>query len=369
MKRRKSREVKVGELKIGGGSPVVVQGMTKTKTEDVPATVAQIRKLTQAGAKIVRIALPNILATRALSKIRAEVDIPLVADVHFNYKLALEAIDRGIDKVRVNPGNMGKKEMLKIAEKAKKKGIPLRVGINSGSLEGGVLKDHFLKGRVREDEEEKERYRMTVAEAMVKSALNTVKFLEKVDFSDIVVSLKANDVLTTILSYQLISDKIPYPLHLGITASGPPPEGIVKSSIAIGALLFQGIGDTIRVSLTYDPVEEVKIGYQILKSLGLFEGGPDLISCPTCGRCRIDLESVAKEILSEIEGIKTPLKIAVMGCEVNGPGEAREADIGIACTKRGGTLFKRGKPLRKVREKDIVRVLLEEVEKMSQEAD
>jgi len=366
VKRRKSRPLKVGGLKIGGGSAVVVQGMTKTKTEDVPATVAQIRKLTQAGAKIVRIALPNILA-RALSKIRAEVDIPLVADVHFNYKLALEAIDRGIDKVRVNPGNMGRKEILKIAEKAKKKGIPLRVGINSGSLERGLLKDHFLKGRAREDEEE--RYRMKVAEAMVKSALNTVKLLEKVDFSDIVVSLKANDVLTTILSYQLISDKIPYPLHLGITASGPPPEGIVKSSIAIGALLFQGIGDTIRVSLTYDPVEEVKIGYQILKSLGLFEGGPDLISCPTCGRCRIDLESVAKEILSEIEGIKTPLKIAVMGCEVNGPGEAREADIGIACTKRGGTLFKKGKPLRKVKEKDIVRVLLEEVEKMSREAD
>lgn len=367
MKRRKSREVKIGRLKIGGGNPVVVQGMTKTKTEDVPATVAQIRKLTQAGAKIVRIALPDMVAAKALSKIRAEVDIPLVADVHFNHKLALEAIDRGIDKVRVNPGNMAKKEILKIAEKAKKKGIPLRVGINSGSLERGVLKDHFLKGRVREDEEE--RYRTTVAEAMVKSALNTVKLLEKVDFSDIVVSLKANDVLTTILSYQLISDKISYPLHLGITASGPPPEGIIKSSIAIGTLLFQGIGDTIRVSLTCDPVEEVKIGYQILKSLGLFKGGPDLISCPSCGRCRIDLESVAKEILSEIEGIKTPLKIAVMGCEVNGPGEAREADIGIACNKRGGTLFKKGKPLRKVKEKDIVRVLLEEVEKMSQEAD
>jgi (E)-4-hydroxy-3-methylbut-2-enyl-diphosphate synthase len=367
VKRRKSRPVKVGRLKIGGGSPVVVQGMTKTKTEDVPATVAQIRKLTQAGAKIVRIALPNMVAAKVVSKIRAEVDIPLVADVHFNHKLALEAIDRGIDKVRVNPGNMGRKEILKIAEKAKKKGISLRVGINSGSLEREVPKDHFLKGRVREDEEEKSR--TTVAEAMVKSALNTVKLLEKVNFSDIVVSLKANDVLTTILSYQLISDKIPYPLHLGITASGPPPEGIIKSSIAIGALLFQGIGDTIRVSLTYDPVEEVKIGYQILKSLGLFKEGPDLISCPTCGRCRIDLESVAKEVLSEIEGIKAPLKIAVMGCEVNGPGEAREADIGIACTKRGGTLFKKGKPLRKVREKDIVRVLLEEVEKMSQEAD
>ena len=367
VKRRKSREVKVGKLKIGGGSPVVVQGMTKTKTEDAAATVAQIRKLSQAGAKVVRIALPNMVAARALTKIRAEVDTPLVADIHFNYKLALEAIERGIDKVRVNPGNMGKKEILKIAEKAKKRGIPLRVGINSGSLEGGLLKDHFLKGKVRGGEEE--RYRTTVAQAMVKSALNTVKLLEKVDFLDIVVSLKANDVLTTILSYQLISDEIPYPLHLGITASGPPPEGIIKSSIGIGALLFQGIGDTIRVSLTYDPVEEVKIGYKILKSLGLFKEGPDLISCPTCGRCRVDLESIAKEVFSEIEGIKIPLKIAVMGCEVNGPGEAREADIGIACTKRGGTLFKKGKPLRKVKEKDIVRVLLEEIEKMSQEAD
>ncbi len=367
MKKRRSREVKVGGLKIGGGSPVVVQGMTKTKTEDAAATVAQIRKLTQAGAKVVRVALPNMVAVRALTKIRSEVDTPLVADVHFNYKLALEAIDRGIDKVRVNPGNMGKREILKIAEKAKKKEIPLRIGINSGSLEGGLLKDHFLKGKVRGDEEE--RYRTTVAEAMVKSALNTVKLLEKVDFLDIVVSLKANDVLTTILSYQLISDEIPYPLHLGITASGPPPEGIIKSSIGIGALLFQGIGDTIRVSLTYDPVEEVKVGYQILRSLGLFKEGPDFISCPTCGRCRMDLESVAKEVLSEIEGIKTPLKIAVMGCEVNGPGEAREADIGIACTKRGGTLFKKGKPLRKVKEKDMVKVLLEEIEKMSQEAD
>ncbi|MFQ5836079.1 MAG: flavodoxin-dependent (E)-4-hydroxy-3-methylbut-2-enyl-diphosphate synthase, partial [bacterium] len=236
MKRRKSRPVKVGRLKIGGGSPVVVQGMTKTKTEDVPATVAQVKKLTQAGAKIVRIALPNMVATKALSKIRTEVNTPLVADVHFNYKLALEAIDRGIDKVRVNPGNMGKKEILKIAEKAKKKGISLRVGINSGSLERGLLKDHFFKGKVKKGKEE--RYRTFVAEAMVKSALNTVRLLEKVDFSDIVVSLKANDVLTTILSYQLISDKIPYPLHLGITAPGPPPEGIIKSSIGIGTLLF-----------------------------------------------------------------------------------------------------------------------------------
>ncbi|MFQ6067418.1 MAG: flavodoxin-dependent (E)-4-hydroxy-3-methylbut-2-enyl-diphosphate synthase [bacterium] len=367
VKRKKVREVKIGRLKIGGGNPVVVQGMTKTKTEDVPATVAQIRKLTQAGAKIVRIALPNMLATRMISKIRAQVDTPLVADVHFNHKLALEAIDRGIDKVRVNPGNMGKEEILKIAEKAKKKGIPLRVGINSGSLERGVLKDRFFKEKVREHEEE--RYRGFIAGAMVKSALDTIKLLEKVGFSDIVVSLKANDVLTTVLSYQLISDKIPYPLHLGITASGPPPEGIVKSSIAIGTLLLQGIGDTIRVSLTTDPVEEVKIGYQILKSLDLFEEGPDLISCPTCGRCRIDLKSVAKEVLSGIEGIKSPLKIAVMGCEVNGPGEAGEADVGIACYKRGGTLFKKGKPLRKVKEKDIVRVLLEEVEKMSQAAD
>jgi (E)-4-hydroxy-3-methylbut-2-enyl-diphosphate synthase len=364
VKRKKSREVKVGRLKIGGGSPVVVQGMTKTRTEDVPATVAQIRKLKEAGAKIVRIALPNMVAAKVVSKIRPEVDTPLVADVHFNHKLALEAIDRGVDKVRVNPGNMGKKEILKIAEKAKKKAIPLRVGINSGSLEREVLKDHFFKERMRDHEEE--RYRMIVAEAMVKSALNTVKLLEKVDFSDIVVSLKANDVLTTVLSYQLISDKIPYPLHLGITAPGPPPEGIVKSSIGIGTLLLQGIGDTIRVSLTTDPVEEVKIGYQILKSLDLFKEGPDLISCPTCGRCRIDLESVVKEVLSGIEGIKIPLRIAVMGCEVNGPGEAGEADVGIACYKRGGTLFKKGKPLRKVKGKDIVRVLLEEVEKMIQ---
>jgi (E)-4-hydroxy-3-methylbut-2-enyl-diphosphate synthase len=367
VKRRRSQAVKVGGLKIGDGSSVVVQGMTKTKTEDIPATVAQIRNLTQSGAKIVRIALPNAVAARALSKIRAEVGTPLVADVHFNCKLTLEAIDRGIDKVRVNPGNMGKKEILKIAEKAKKKGIPLGVGINSGSLERELLKDHFFKGRVREDEEG--RYRTLVAEAMVKSALNTVKLLEKVDFSDIVVSLETNDALTTILSYQLISDKIPYPLHLGIPASGPPPEDIIKSSIGIGTLLFQGIGDSIKVSLAGEPVEEVKMGYEILKSLALSKSSPVLISCPTCGRCRVDLESITKEVFSRIKGIKIPLKIAVMGCEVNGPGEAREADIGIACTKRGGTLFKKGKPLRKIKEKDIVRVLLEEVEKMSPEAD
>jgi len=367
VKRRKSRPVKVGGLKIGGGSPVVVQGMTKTKTKDVAATVAQIRKLKEAGAKIVRIALPNMVAAKVVSKIRAEVDIPLVADVHFNHKLALEAMDRGIDKVRVNPGNMDKKEILKIAEKAKKKGISLRVGINSGSLEREVLKDDFFKEKIRDHEEE--RYRTLVAEAMVKSALNTIKLLEKVDFSDIVVSLKANDVVTTILSYQLISDKIPYPFHLEITATGSSLQGVIKSCIGIGTLLFQGIGDSIRVSLAGEPVEEVKMGYEILKSLALSKSGPVLISCPTCGRCRVDLESIAKEVFCRIEGIKIPLRIAVMGCEVNGPGEAREADIGIACTKRGGTLFKKGKPLRKVKEKDIVRVLLEEVEKMSQEAD
>lgn len=362
MKRRKSQEVKVGKVKIGGGAPVVVQGMTKTNTEDGRATVEQVRKLSQVGAEIVRIALPTIKAAKVLSYIKQEVEVPLVADIHFSYRIALEAIKQGVDKIRINPGNMGKGEIVSVANEAKNKGIPLRVGVNSGSLEKGLLNQE-RRSRIKGED-----YRQVVAEAMVKSALRTVALLEKEGFRDTVISLKAPDILTTIRAYQIISDKIPYPLHLGVTTTGPNPQGIVKSSIGIGTLLAQGIGDTIRVSLTADPVEEVRIGYEILQSLDLFKEKPILISCPTCGRCRVDLESIVREVQNGIDKVKIPLIIAIMGCEVNGPGEAKQADIGIACTKKGGVLFKEGKVVKKVEEKNIAKVLLEEVEKLSHES-
>jgi len=362
VKRRRSQEVKVGKVKIGDGAPVVVQGMTKTNTEDIRATVEQVRKLSQVGARIVRIALPTVKAARVLSYVKQEVEVPLVADIHFSDRIALEAIKQGVDKVRINPGNMGKREIVSIANKAKDRGIPLRVGVNSGSLEKGLLNQERrfrIKG---------ENYRQAVAEAMEKSALRTVALLEKERFRDTVISLKAPDILTTIRAYQIISGKNPYPLHLGVTATGPNPQGIVKSSIGIGTLLAQGIGDTIRVSLTGDPSEEVRIGYEILQSLDLYKEKPILISCPTCGRCRVDLESIVREVQNRIEKVKSPLIVAIMGCEVNGPGEAKQADIGIACTRKGGVLFKKGKMLRKVEDKDIVEVILQEIEKLSYES-
>jgi len=351
--------IEVGGVKIGGDNPVIVQAMTKTDTEDVAATVEQIEKLTKAGAKIVRVAVPTMKTARVLSQIKDRVNVPLVADVHFNHRIALECIDRGVDKVRINPGNMGEKEILGVARKAKEAHIPLRVGVNSGSLGQDFLREDLDSMRTRGHREEK--YRQAMAEAMVESALRIIRSLEKEDFLDIIVSLKSSDVLTTVLSYELISDKIPYPLHLGITASGPPPQGIVRASIGGGLLLARGIGDTLRVSLTGDPVEEVRTGYQILKALHLSEAGPTLISCPTCGRCKVDLEPIVKKVLSGMEGIKCPLTVAVMGCEVNGPGEAREADIGIACTKGGGVLFKRGKKERKLKKEEMVDVLLREI--------
>jgi len=365
-KRRRSREVKIGKVKIGAGAPIVVQGMTKTDTEDILATVGQIRELTQTGAQIVRIALPTIRAARALYQIKQEVEVPLVADIHFNYQIALEAMEQGVDKVRINPGNMGERGILSVANKAKDKGIPLRIGVNSGSLEKGLLDNNPAERRVPLIKAQSHRQRM--ADAMVESALRTVALLEKEGFRDIVISLKAADVLTTILAYQTISDKISYPLHLGVTATGPCPQSIIKSSIGIGALLAQGIGDTIRVSLTGSPLEEVKVGYEILQSLDLFKEKPILISCPTCGRCQVDLESIVQKVQLGIEKVKIPLIIAIMGCEVNGPGEAKQADIGVACTRKRGILFKKGKIVGKIEEKDIAKVLLEEVDKLSRES-
>ncbi|MCD6318045.1 (E)-4-hydroxy-3-methylbut-2-enyl-diphosphate synthase [Candidatus Aerophobetes bacterium] len=354
MKRRETKPVKIGKVKIGGTSPIAVEGVIKTKTEDTVSTIAQSKKLIKAGAKIVKIALSNMVAVRAISKIKDRIDASLVADVH-NCRLALESIERGIDKLTVNPENISKEGMLRIIEKAKEKEVPLCIEISSNSLER----------KFSSERKEVEKYREVLAEEIVKSALNTTEFLEKESFSDIIIYLKTSDVLTTILSYQLLSDKISYPFHLEIPSIGSSLPGIIRSSISIGTLLFQGIGDVIKVSLADDPVEEVKVGYEILKSLSLSKRGPILVSCPTCGRCHTDLETVVRDVLSGIEGIEAPLKIAVMGCEVNGPGEAKDADVGIACTRYGGVLFKKGKSLRRIKEKDIARVLIEEVKKMS----
>ena len=354
MKRRETKPVKIGKIKIGGTSPIVVEGMIKTKTEDTASTIAQSKKLVKAGAKIVKIALPNMASVRAISKIKDRIDAYLSANVH-NHRLALEAIERGINKLTVNPENISKEGMLRIIEKAKEKEVPLCMKISSNSLER----------KFSSEEKEAEEYREKIAKEIVKSALNTIEFLEREGFSDIIIYLETSDVLTTILSYQLLSNKIPYSFHLEIPSADSSLPCIIKSSIGIGTLLFQGIGDIIKVSLANEPVEEVKIAYEILKSLSLSKRGPVLISCPTCGRCHTDLETIVRNVLSGIEGIEAPLKIAVMGCEVNGPGEAKDADVGIACTGYGGVLFKKGKPLRKIKEKDIARILVEEVKKMS----
>jgi len=351
MERRKSKLIKVGKVKIGAGNPIVVQGMTKTDTEDVASTVKQIHQLERAGAKIVRVAIPTAKAAKSISQIKHKIEVPLVADIHFNYKLALEAIERGADKIRVNPGNLSKKEILSVAKRAEKKRIPLRIGVNEGSLQ----RDLAQKIKAQESSPQ------VIAQAMVESALKTVKFLEENGFLNIIISLKSHNVFANIFSYQLIADKTFYPLHLGVTAAGPPPQGLVKACIGIGALLVQGIGDTIRVSLTADPVEEVKIAYEILHSLNLYNQTPLLISCPTCGRCKVDMISIVKDVLSGIRDTKIPLRIAIMGCEVNGPAEAKRADIGVVCGKREALLFKKGKVMGKVKEKDVARVLLSHI--------
>lgn len=357
--KRKSKIIKVRDVEIGGGRTPVVQGMVKTNPLDVEETVAQIKELQKAGAKLVRLAVPNVKAAKKISLIREMVDIPLAADIHFNYRLALEVIDRGIDKIRVNPGNLSSREILLIADRAQKNKIPLRIGVNSGSLPREVLE------KVSKSQEKEERHKL-MAEAIVDFTLHHIKSLEEVGFEDIVVSLKSSNIPVTILSNKIIADKVPYPIHLGITATGPVPQGIIKSALGLGALLSEGIGDTIRVSLTSNPVEEVKLAYQILKYLEFIPDGPTLVACPTCGRCRGDVLSIAKRVLQEIEKINSPIKIAVMGCEVNGPGEAIEADIGIACTRGGGILFKKGHLLNKVKKGELLDTLLKEIHSMDQ---
>ncbi len=351
MKRRKTRQVSMGEVKVGGGAPVSVQSMTKTDTRDVKATVKQIKELEKEGCEIIRVAIPDREAAKAILEIKKKIKIPLIADIHFDYKLALESIENRADGIRINPGNIRNKEkIIQIVRKAKKKKIPIRIGVNSGSLD-------------------RKKYKGPLTRAMVRSALDAIKIFEKEKFYDIIISLKASDVLTTIEAYRLMAKRCNYPFHLGITATGLPPSGVIKSALGIGSLLLEGIGDTIRVSLTGLPQEEVRIGYEILRALGLRKG-MEILACPTCGRCEINLIKIAKEVEGRLNDMRyaicdmRPLKVAIMGCVVNGPGEAREADIGIAGGKKQGVIFRKGKVIKKVREKDLVKALLAEIENM-----
>lgn len=345
---RKSRCVKVGNLLIGGGNQVVIQSMTNTDTADVEATVKQIKQLEKAGCQMVRMTINNIEAARAIKEIKPLVNVPLCADIHFDYRLAIMAIENGIDKLRINPGNIGSDERVnEVVKKAKEHKIPIRIGVNSGSIEKHIL----------------EKYGKPTADGMVESAMYHINLLEKNDFHDIVISLKASNVKMMVEAYRKISTLVDYPLHLGVTEAGTAFQGTVKSAIGIGSLLVDGIGDTIRVSLTEDPVEEIKVAKEILKVLGLIEAGVEIVSCPTCGRTEIDLIGLAKKVEKEFENEKRQIKIAVMGCVVNGPGEAREADYGVAGGKGEGVLFKKGKIIKKVSEIDI----LPELKKMIEE--
>jgi (E)-4-hydroxy-3-methylbut-2-enyl-diphosphate synthase len=349
MERRKTRQITIRGVKIGGDAPISVQSMTKTDTRDVEKTVAQIHRLEQAGCEIVRVAIPDGLACERFGEIRERVPLPLVADVHFTYRLAIKVMEKGADAVRINPGTIGgQKRLGDIVARAKDRGIPIRIGINSGSLERDLLRKHGG----------------ATPEAMVESALRSIGFMEAMGFHEIKVSLKSSDVVTTIEAYRLISRKVDYPLHLGVTEAGTPISGTIKSSIGIGILLSEGIGDTIRVSLTGDPVEEVRVGFGILRALGLRRRGPDIISCPTCGRCEIDLIPMAEEIERRLKHLTDPIRVAVMGCVVNGPGEAREADIGIAGGRGEGLLFRRGKVVRRCPQGELVQALMEEIERM-----
>ncbi len=349
MKRRISREVKLGSLRIGGNAPISVQSMTNTDTQDVAATIAQAQELQAVGCEVIRVAVPNMMAASVLGDIKAGISVPLVADIHFNYRLALRALEEGVDCLRINPGNIGDAEKVRaVVEAAMEKEAPIRIGVNAGSLEEDLLA----------------KYGHATPEAMVESAMRHVKILSEMYFHDIIISLKASDALRTIEAYRLISDRVDYPLHLGVTEAGTAFAGAIRSAVGIGVLLADGIGDTIRVSLTDDPVQEVRAGYEILKSLELRSYGPTVISCPTCGRCKIDLVKIAREVEARVSDIKKPLKIAVMGCVVNGPGEAREADIGIAGGRGKGILFRKGVEIRSIPEEKLVEVLVEEVKAM-----
>ncbi len=346
MTRADTKRIRIGDVWIGGGNPVAIQSMTNTRTEDVQSTVAQIHRLEEAGCEIIRCAVPTMEAAEAFKEIKRQIRIPLVADIHFDYRLAIAAIENGADKIRINPGNIGDVERVKkVVEKAKEYEIPIRVGVNSGSLETPLLK----------------KYGGVSAEGIVESALGKVRLIEDMGYDQLVVSIKSSDVLMCAKAHELIARECPYPLHVGITESGTLLSGNIKSSIGLGIILYQGIGDTIRVSLTGDPVEEVKSARLILRTMGLRKGGIEVVSCPTCGRTKIDLISLANQVETMTAGIPLDLKVAVMGCVVNGPGEAKEADIGIAGGIGEGLLIKKGRIIKKVKEEELIGALRQEL--------
>lgn len=348
-RRRKTRKIKVGNLEIGGNAPISVQSMTNTDTKNISDTISQIHKMEKEGCELVRVAVPDLESCYSLPLIKKEINIPLVADIHYDYKLALKSIELGVDGLRINPGNIRNNEKIKLVIKsAKKMDLPIRFGINSGSLEKNILKI----------------YKKVTPKALIESAVNVIKILDELNYHNIIFSIKSTNVIDTIEANKIFSSKYDYPLHLGITEAGLPFQGMIKSSVGIGALLFQGIGDTIRVSLTGNPVEEIKVGYEILKALQLRQRGPNIISCPTCGRCKVDLNKIVTKLEKKIYNINNTLTIAVMGCMVNGPGEAKEADIGVAFDKKNGILFKKGKIITKCSDKLIIRRLIEEIKGM-----
>lgn len=349
MDRTRTKVVKIGDRVIGGGNPILIQSMTNTKTEDVAATVAQIRALTAAGCDIVRCAVPTAEAAEALEKIKKQISIPLVADIHFDYRLALAAIAHGADKIRINPGNIGSKDRVRaVVDAAREKNIPIRVGVNSGSLEKELL----------------EKYGGVTAEGLVESALSQVALIENMGYDNLVISIKASDVCMCARAHELIAEQTDHPLHVGITEAGTLYSGNIKSAVGLGIILYQGIGDTIRVSLTGDPLEEIKSAKRILKTLGLRQGGVEVVSCPTCGRTQIDLIGLANQVETMVQDIPLDIKVAVMGCVVNGPGEAREADLGIAGGKGVGLLIRKGEVVKKVPERELLQALREELLKL-----
>jgi (E)-4-hydroxy-3-methylbut-2-enyl-diphosphate synthase len=347
MYRDQTKIIQIGNRLIGGGNPILIQSMTNTRTEDVSATVAQILELEAAGCDIIRCTVPTLEAAIALSEIKKQIHIPLVADIHFDYQLAIKAMEYGADKIRINPGNIGTIDKVKsVVRVAKERNIPIRIGVNSGSLEKELV----------------EKYHGVTAEGIVESALDKVKIIEDLDYTNLVISIKSSDVLMCVKAHELLADKTSYPLHVGITEAGTVQSGNIKSAIGLGIILNQGIGDTIRVSLTGNPVEEIKSAKLILRTLGLRKGGIEVVSCPTCGRTKIDMISLANQVEKLVEDYPLDIKVAVMGCAVNGPGEAREADIGIAGGNGEGLLIKKGEIIRKVPETDLLNVLREELD-------
>ncbi len=350
MTRRISKQLRIGKVTVGGDAPVVVQSMTKTDTRDIPATINQIEELEDSGCEIVRVAVPDEEAAESLATIKKSISLPLIGDIHFDYRLALAALQAGVDGLRLNPGNMGDKEQIaRVVTAAKEREVPIRIGVNAGSLPANFQP------------------KAPLARRMVRMALEQIRLMESMDFDLIKVSLKAFDVPTTIEAYQMIADRMPYPLHLGVTEAGLFRTGAIRSAIGIGILLYQGIGDTIRVSLTAHPCEEVFVAYEILKSLGLRQRGPTLVSCPSCGRAEVDIIALAEAVSKGLGKLSNPIKVAIMGCVVNGPGEARDADVGIACGKGKGAIFRKGKVVGTVSERNLLEALMSEVSSLVRE--